>query len=174
MVLLFEDLPFPFLHCCCMICCCLLFPLFIVVWRMEPPDVVVWVPNLFCLIAPRCTRGHRKSAWRWWALCRSQHDVLYCPPGRISGVVFILMAGSSASSAFEGFNGCFAGLDGILSCTWLRVPPVALHVSQLNFGVAPPPPLCREVSHRNLGLKRCRATRGCRSYSCGCRATLCN
>ena len=36
------------------------------------------------------------------------------------------------------------------------------------------PPLCREVSHRNLGLKRCRATRGCRSYSCGCRATLCN
>ena len=26
------------------------------------------------------------------------------------------------------------------------------------------------MSHRNLG----RATRGCRSYSCGCRATLCN
>ena len=43
-----------------------------------------------------------------------------------------------------------------------------------KFGVAPPPPLCREVSHRNLGLTRCRATRGCRSYSCGCRATLCN
>ena len=37
-----------------------------------------------------------------------------------------------------------------------------------------PPPPCREVSHQNLGLKRCRATRGCRSYSCGCRATLCN
>ena len=36
------------------------------------------------------------------------------------------------------------------------------------------PPLCREVSHRNLGLKRCRAIWGCRSYSCGCRATLCN
>ena len=91
-----------------------------------------------------------------------------------------------------------------LSCTRLRVPPVALHVSRytcratrvtanfLDFiafcrcstGVAAhplkimvshlPPPLCREVSHRNLGLKRCRATRGCRSYSCGCRATLCN
>ena len=43
-----------------------------------------------------------------------------------------------------------------------------------NLGVAPPPPFCREVSHRNLGLKRCRATRRCRSYSCGCRATLCN
>ena len=32
----------------------------------------------------------------------------------------------------------------------------------------------REVSLRNLGLKRCRATRGCRRYSCGCRATVCN
>ena len=50
---------------------------------------------------------------------------------------------------------------------------VALHPPK-HFGVAPPPPVCREVSHRNLGLKRCRATRGCRSYSCGCRATLCN
>ena len=37
-----------------------------------------------------------------------------------------------------------------------------------------PPPHSREVSHRNLGLKRCRATRECRRYSCGCRATLCN
>ena len=93
----------------------------------------------------------------------------------------------------------------VLSCTRLRVPPVALHVSRytcratrvaadfLDFrafcrcstGVAlhplkilvshlSPPPHSREVSHRNLGLKRCRATRGCRSYSCGCRATLCN
>ena len=51
---------------------------------------------------------------------------------------------------------------------------VALHPPR-NFGVAPfPPPVRREVSHRNLGLKRCRATRGCRSYSCRCRATLCN
>ena len=42
-----------------------------------------------------------------------------------------------------------------------------------NLGVAPcPPPLSQEVSHRNLGLKRCRATRGCRRYSCGCRATV--
>ena len=43
-----------------------------------------------------------------------------------------------------------------------------------NIGVAPPPLLSREVSHRNLGLQRCRATRGCRSYSCGCCATMCN
>ena len=43
---------------------------------------------------------------------------------------------------------------------------VALH--PLNILVSHPPP------PRNLGLKRCRATRGCRSYSCGCRATLCN
>ena len=50
---------------------------------------------------------------------------------------------------------------------------VAIHPIKI-FGVAPPPPLCREVSHRNLGLKKCRATRGCRSYSCGCRATLCS
>ena len=46
--------------------------------------------------------------------------------------------------------------------------PLKILVSHLS------PPHSREVSHRNLGLKRCRATRGCRSYSCGCRATLCN
>ena len=51
---------------------------------------------------------------------------------------------------------------------------VALHPLKILVSHLPPPPLCREVSHRNLGLKRCRATRGCRSYSCGCRATLCN
>ena len=50
---------------------------------------------------------------------------------------------------------------------------VALHPLNILVSHLPPPP-CREVSHRNLGLKRCRATRGCRSYSCGCRATLCN
>ena len=50
---------------------------------------------------------------------------------------------------------------------------VALHPLKI-CGVALFPPHFREVSHRNLGLKRCRATRGCRSYSCGCRATLCN
>ena len=46
--------------------------------------------------------------------------------------------------------------------------PLNILVSHLS------PPHSREVSHRNLGLKRCRATRGCRSYNCGCRATLCN
>ena len=45
---------------------------------------------------------------------------------------------------------------------------VALH--PLKIWCRTSPPLCQEVSHRNLGLKRCRATRGCRSYSCGCRA----
>ena len=47
---------------------------------------------------------------------------------------------------------------------------VALH--PLKILVSHLPPLCREVSHRNLGLKRCRATRGCRSYSCECRDKL--
>ena len=46
--------------------------------------------------------------------------------------------------------------------------PLKILVSHLS------PPHFREVSHRNLGLKRCRATRGSRRYSCGCRATLCN
>ena len=62
-------------------------------------------------------------------------------------------------------------LDFIAFCrcsTGVALHPLKILVSHL------PPPLCREVSHRNLGLKRCRATRGCRSYSCGCRATLCN
>ena len=49
---------------------------------------------------------------------------------------------------------------------------VALHPLKILVYLAPP--LSQEVSHRNLGLKRCRATLGCRSYSCGCRATLCN
>ena len=30
------------------------------------------------------------------------------------------------------------------------------------------------MSHVNLPLKRCCATGGCSSYTCGCRATLCN
>ena len=62
-------------------------------------------------------------------------------------------------------------LDFIAFCrcsTGVALHPLKILVSHLR------PPLCREVSHRNLGLKRCRATRGCRSYSCGCRATLCN
>ena len=52
--------------------------------------------------------------------------------------------------------------------TGVALHPLKILVSHLS------PPWCREVSHRNLGLKRCRATRGCSSYSCGCRATLCN
>ena len=62
-------------------------------------------------------------------------------------------------------------LDFIVFCrcsTGVALHPLKILVSHL------PPPQCREVSHRNLGLKRCRATQGCRSYSCGCRATLCN
>ena len=62
-------------------------------------------------------------------------------------------------------------LDFITFCrcsTGVALRPLKILVSHLL------PTLCREVSHRNLGLKRCRATRGCRSYSCGCRATLCN
>ena len=51
--------------------------------------------------------------------------------------------------------------------TGVALHPLKILVSHLA------PPLSREVSHRNLGLKRCRATRGCRSYSCRCRATLC-
>ena len=52
--------------------------------------------------------------------------------------------------------------------TGVALHPLKILVSHL------PPRLALEVSHRNLGLKRCRATRGCRSYSCGCRAALCN
>ena len=51
-------------------------------------------------------------------------------------------------------------LDFIAFCrcsTGVALHPLKILVSRL------PPPLCREVSHRNLGLKRCRATRGCRS-----------
>ena len=48
------------------------------------------------------------------------------------------------------------------------------HPLEILVSHPPPPPHSREVSHRNLGLKTCRATRGCRRYSCGCRATLCN
>ena len=62
-------------------------------------------------------------------------------------------------------------LDFIAFCrcsTGVALHPVKILVSHLS------PPHSQEVSHRNLGLKRCRATRGCRSYSCGCRATLCN
>ena len=80
------------------------------------------------------------------------------------------------------------------SFTRARVPPVALHVSQqissqswgfsgvaaapctttLKGPVAPVALQLPGVSHVKLPLKRCRATGGCSSYTCGCRATLCN
>ena len=87
------------------------------------------------------------------------------------------------------------------SCTRVRGPPVttraALHVSQqisseswgfsgvaavsrytpytpLKGPLAPVALRLPEVSHVRLPLKRCRATVGCSSYTCGCRATLCN
>ena len=44
------------------------------------------------------------------------------------------------------------------SCTCVRGPPATLHVSQ-------------QISSK-LPLKRCRATGGCSSYTCGCRAAL--
>ena len=37
---------------------------------------------------------------------------------------------------------------------------VAPHPLKILVSHLPPPPMPREVSHRNLGLKRCRATRG--------------
>ena len=73
-------------------------------------------------------------------------------------------------------------------------PPVALHASQqisseswvflgvaavsrytpLKSPVAPVTLQLPGVSHVKLPLQRCRGTRGCSSYTGGCRATLCN
>ena len=61
-------------------------------------------------------------------------------------------------------------LDFIAFCrcsTGVALHPLKIMVPHL------PLPVPGEVSHRNLGLKRCRATRGCRSYSCGCVALHC-
>ena len=43
-----------------------------------------------------------------------------------------------------------------------------------NSPAAPVALQLQGVPHLKLPLKRCRATRGCSSYTCGCRATLCN
>ena len=51
---------------------------------------------------------------------------------------------------------------------------VALHPLKILVSHLPPPPVPGGVAPKFGCLKRCRATRGCRSYSCGCRATLCN
>ena len=51
---------------------------------------------------------------------------------------------------------------------------VALHPLKILVSHLLPPPVPGGVAPKFGGLKRCRATRGCRSYSCGCRATLCN
>ena len=62
-------------------------------------------------------------------------------------------------------------LDFIACCrcsTGVALHPLKILVSHL------PPPLCREVSHRNLGLKRCRLPGGVAATVAGCRATLCN
>ena len=84
------------------------------------------------------------------------------------------------------------------SCTRVRGPPVGLHVSRytcrsrspqnprifqvwqryratppLKGPVAPVAVQLPRVSHVKLPLQRCRATGGCSSYTCGCRATLC-
>ena len=51
---------------------------------------------------------------------------------------------------------------------------VAPHPPKILVSHLSPPPISGRCRTVNLGLKRCRATRGCRRYSCGCRATLCN
>ena len=51
---------------------------------------------------------------------------------------------------------------------------VALHPLKILVSHLPPPPVPGGVAPKFGCLKRCRATRGCRRYSCGCRATLCN
>ena len=53
----------------------------------------------------------------------------------------------------------FLGFIAFCRCgTGVALHPLKILVSHL------PPPHSQEVSHRNLGLKRCRATRGCRRY----------
>ena len=62
-------------------------------------------------------------------------------------------------------------LDFIAFCrcsTGVALHPLKILVSHL------PPPVPGGVAPKFGCLKRCRATRGCRSYSCRCRATLCN
>ena len=62
-------------------------------------------------------------------------------------------------------------LDFIAFCrcsTGVALHPLKILVSHLS------PPIPGRCRTENLGLKRWRATRGCRSYSCGCRATLRN
>ena len=62
-------------------------------------------------------------------------------------------------------------LDFIAFCrcsTGVALHPLKILVSHL------PPPVPGGVAPKFGCLKRCRATRGCRSSSCGCRATLCN
>ena len=51
---------------------------------------------------------------------------------------------------------------------------IALHPPPKKGPVAPVVLQLLGVSHVKLLLKRCRATRGCSSYTCGCRAKLCN
>ena len=51
---------------------------------------------------------------------------------------------------------------------------VALHPPKILVSHLRRPPFPGGVAPKFGCLKRCRATRGCRSYSCGCRATLCN
>ena len=95
----------------------------------------------------------RERTSRRWRSCRSQLHTIAGTPCRATRVAADFLD-------FIAFCRCSTG--------------VALHPLEILVSHLSTPPLCREVSHRNLGLKRCRATRGCRSYSCGCRATLCN
>ena len=67
-----------------------------------------------------------------------------------------------ASRGFGPLSLGFSGVAAVSRYTPLKGPvaPVALERPR--------------VSHIKLSLKRCRATGGCSSYTCGCRATLCN
>ena len=55
------------------------------------------------------------------------------------------------------------GFSGVAAVSRYTPPPKRLSHLQLSG-----------VSHVKLPLKRCRATWGCSSYTCRCRATLCN
>ena len=120
------------------------------------------------------------------------------PPQKFTESIFCAFSRGGADS-LHSFHFGVIPLFSRHSYTRVRVPPVALHVSRYmcrsrfpqnsglfrcSTGIAPHPPIkgpvapvalqLPGVSHVKLRLTRCRATGGCGSYTCGCRATLCN
>ena len=147
---------------------------------------MVWCDwsSCLCLRETRLQRVLCQRHFTYW------HNWL---PGTSSGAISAVLTFRIAEVGFrEGGGGLVAHDCGYplsrYTCRAIRVAAdfldfiafcrcstgVALHPLRISVSHLAPPPLSREVSHRNLGLKRCRATRGCRSYSCRCRATLCN